>query len=164
MNNVKIGWRKHSLETHFAGVKLALRHKREDASFYKCLHSRLIDCLGEQCDNPFNSADYLSDGVFHNRITNQGFVKFDGVWYTYDCGRMFKYYSKQIEVIEIDLRVRKTLVDLSNTKYATKHQVELVEHIKTLEWIKGIKIDAFKKRKRLKSKIEYLNKLKDGDH
>lgn len=159
-----MSWKKHSLETHIVGISLAMKYKCSDKPFLKSFYDDVIKCFGAKCRCPIDLVGAFSDGIYYNGDGEQCFAKFDGVWYTYNGSKMFKYYSKQLEAAEIDMKDRDTIVKISNTKYATKEQIELAKHIKSLKWARKTKLEAFRLHKRAKAKIEAhkeSKKLKD---
>lgn len=145
-----MNWSKHSLETHIAGISLAMKYKHSDKPFLKPFYDNIIKCFGVKCHCPIDSLGYFSDGIYYNRYDEQCFAKFDSVWYTYNGSKMFKYYSKQLKASEIDMEIRDIIVKISKTKYASKDQIELAKHIESLRLIRENKLESFRSLKRVK--------------
>ena len=151
---MKNKWIKQALVTHFAGCSIG------KTKLHPFLESKVRECLGGELKCPIlNVRDTFSDGVYYNKLTKETYVKFYGVWYNYKS-KMFTHYQTELEVAELDIKVRDAIVAISKTKYATDRQKELANKIGWLKHARRTKLEFFGSGKRLRQKIKEIKARK----
>lgn len=146
-------WLKQSMKTHFAGGDIPYRKNVNEISFNRTVKA-IKECLDEVIECPICTNDTFSDGVYHNRLTKEGYVKLIGIWYKYNTHGMFEYYQMANAVAEMDTKDHNAILEISKTKYATKLQREFVNHIKNFYDYKIMRKNSMIKIK----KLEEINK------
>lgn len=144
-------WKKQSLSTHFAGGNLLYRKGVSEKTIERMVKA-IKDCVVCEVECPIDAIDTFSDGVYYNRYTKKTYVKLIGSWYDYS-GIMFEYYHLSNIVSEMDTKDHTAILNIAKTKYATKYQCELAEHVKNFYYFKKMRLDASVRMKKLKQRI-----------
>ena len=152
-------WKKQSFCTHFAGGYL-LKNSKSQKTIDR-MTKDIIDCVKYEVDCPIYSKDIFSDGVYYNRYEKKTYVKLLGHWYFYGDGEMFEYYSISQIVNEMDTKDHDAILSIAKTKYASKQQIELAEHIKNFYYFKKMRQDAKRRIKEVRKRLAEVKAQKD---
>lgn len=153
-------WKKHSLGTHFAGGDII--NTTTSQKIIDRMTKAIIDCVEFEVDCPiYYTKDLFSNGVYYNRVEKSTYVKLNNHWYKYIDGGMFEYYSLSLIVLEMNTNEHNAILDIAKTKYASKYQLELAEHVKNFYYFKKMRKDANIRRKEFRKRMAELKAKKD---
>lgn len=152
-------WLKQSMNTHFACGDILYRKNVNERSFNRVFNG-IKQCVDEIVECPICEYDTFSDGVYYNRLTEECFVKLIGVWYKYS-NTMFKYYQMSLIISEMDTKDHKAILEICNTKYATKLQREYALHINNFYYYKRMRKESMIKMKSLRHRIKDFKNNKE---